>query len=98
MMQPCTDCSERKGTPNSERTPYTQALSIAPSPPGQLLATVTVNQKDGEYDIVLLSTEDGRTKLETTARLGYERATTAGAMDPGLFMILLPASRKMTPA
>ena len=36
----------------------------------------------------LLSTEDGRTKLETTARLGYERATTAGAMPIALSPVL----------
>jgi hypothetical protein len=45
--------------PNQEKTHYTQALSIAPSPSGDLIAVVTINRKDGEADIVLLSSKDG---------------------------------------
>jgi hypothetical protein len=45
--------------PNQEKTHYTQALSIAPSPSGDLIATVTGNRKDGELDIVLISSKDG---------------------------------------
>jgi WD40-like Beta Propeller Repeat len=45
--------------PNQEKTHYTQALSIAPSPSGDLVATATGNRKDGELDIVLLSSKDG---------------------------------------
>jgi hypothetical protein len=45
--------------PNAERTPFTQAFSIAPSPSGDLLAVMTINRKDGELDIVLLSAKDG---------------------------------------
>ena len=46
-------------SPNAERTRYTQALSIAPSPSGDLLAIVTLNRKDREIDIVLASSKDG---------------------------------------
>jgi WD40-like Beta Propeller Repeat len=45
--------------PDQEKTHYTQALSIAPSPSGDLIATATGNRKDGELDIVLLSSKDG---------------------------------------
>ena len=45
--------------PNAEKTKYSQAFSIAPSPSGDLLATVTLNRKDREVDIVLLSAKDG---------------------------------------
>jgi hypothetical protein len=45
--------------PNQEKTHYAESLSIAPSPSGDLIATVTVNRKDGELDIVLLSSKDG---------------------------------------
>jgi hypothetical protein len=45
--------------PNQEKTHYAEALSIAPSPSGDLIATATVNRKDGELDIVLLSSKDG---------------------------------------
>jgi len=46
-------------SPNPEKTHYTQAFSIAPSPSGDLLAAMTVNRKDGELDVVLISTKDG---------------------------------------
>jgi hypothetical protein len=45
--------------PNKEKTDFAEALSIAPSPSGDLLAAVTINRKDREIDIVLLSTKDG---------------------------------------
>jgi len=45
--------------PNREKTNFAEALSIAPSPSGDLIAAVTVNRKDREYDIVLLSAKDG---------------------------------------
>jgi hypothetical protein len=45
--------------PKREETDFTQALSIAPSPSGDLIAVVTVNLKDRELDIVLISSKDG---------------------------------------
>src|SRR6185436_12122336 len=45
--------------PNQEKTVFAQALSIAPSPSGDLIAAVTVNRKDQELDIVLISSKDG---------------------------------------
>jgi hypothetical protein len=45
--------------PNKEKTHFAEALSIAPSPSGDLIAAVTVNRKDREYDIVLISSKDG---------------------------------------
>ena len=46
-------------SPNKEKTNYAEALSIAASPSGDLIAAVTVNRKDQELDIVLLSSKDG---------------------------------------
>src|SRR3954447_9770659 len=46
-------------SPNKEKTVFAQALSIAPSPSGDLIAAVTVNRKDQELDIVLISSKDG---------------------------------------
>jgi hypothetical protein len=46
-------------SPNKEKTHFAEALSIAPSPSGDLIAAVTVNRKDREYDIVLISSKDG---------------------------------------
>jgi hypothetical protein len=57
--------------PNQEKTQYSQALSIAPSPSGDLLAVVTINRKDGEADIVLLSAKDGSMVRNLTA--GFDK-------------------------
>src|SRR5712691_182296 len=46
-------------SPNKEKTHYAEALSIAPSPSGDLIAVVTANRKDQELDIVLISSKDG---------------------------------------
>ncbi len=46
-------------SPNKEKTKFAEALSIAPSPSGDLLGAVTINRKDQEIDIVLLSAKDG---------------------------------------
>ena len=45
--------------PNKEKTEFAEALSIAPSPSGDLIAAVTLNRNDREIDIVLLSSKDG---------------------------------------
>jgi hypothetical protein len=46
-------------SPNKEKTNFSQALSIAPSPSGDLIAVVTANRKDQELDIILVSSKDG---------------------------------------
>ena len=46
-------------SPNKEKTNYAEALSIAPSPSGDLIAVITVNRKDQELDIILVSSKDG---------------------------------------
>jgi hypothetical protein len=46
-------------SPNKEKTHFAEALSIAPSPSGDLIAALTINRKDREIDIVLLSSKDG---------------------------------------
>jgi WD40-like Beta Propeller Repeat len=46
-------------SPNKEKTHYAEALSIAPSPSGDLIAVVTANRKDRELDIILVSSKDG---------------------------------------
>ena len=45
--------------PNQEKTHFAEAFSIAPSPSGDLIAAMTINQKDREIDIVLISAKDG---------------------------------------
>ena len=46
-------------SPNKEKTHFAEAFSIAPSPSGDLIAAMTINQKDREIDIVLVSAKDG---------------------------------------
>ncbi len=45
--------------PDPEKTQFAQALSVAPSPSGDLISVVTINRKDGEADIILISSKDG---------------------------------------
>ena len=61
----------RNLAPNAEKTPFAQALSIAPSPSGELIAAVTGNRKDGEVDIVLLSARDGSVVRNLTS--GFDK-------------------------
>lgn len=50
----------RNLAPNPEKTRYSNALTAEPSPSGDLIAIVTGNRKDQEYDIVLISSKDGQ--------------------------------------
>jgi hypothetical protein len=57
--------------PNPEKTHFTQAMSIAPSPSGDLLAVITGNRKDFEYDVVLVSAKDGAVVANLTS--GFDK-------------------------
>jgi hypothetical protein len=57
--------------PSKEKTNFAQALSIAPSPSGDLIAAVTANRKDQELDIVLLSSKDGSVVRNLTS--GFDK-------------------------
>ena len=69
--------------PRSAASRYAGILSVEASPSGDLLAAVTANLKDQEYDIVLLSTRDGEIIRNLTAgfahKRGYEYITGPGA-------------------
>ncbi len=58
-------------SPNQEKTKFAEALSIAPSPSGDLIAVVTINRKDQEIDIVLVSSKDGSIVRNLTA--GFDK-------------------------
>ena len=58
-------------SPNPEKTHFTEALSISPSPSGDLLAVQTINRKDGESDIILVSAKDGSLVRNLTA--GFDK-------------------------
>jgi Tol biopolymer transport system component len=49
----------RNLAPNPEKSSFSSALTAEPSPSGDLLAVVTGNRSDREYDIVLVSARDG---------------------------------------
>src|SRR6478672_5999158 len=49
----------RNLAPDHEKSAFSNALTVEPSPSGDLLAVVTANSKDREYDIVLVSAHDG---------------------------------------
>ena len=46
-------------SPDIRKGPYTQAYGFTPSPSGQIAAIITVNTKESEADVVLISTRDG---------------------------------------
>ncbi len=62
--------------PDPLETKYTAVASIEPSPSGDLMAGFALNRKDGELDIVLMSTEDGQVVSNLTEGfnqdLGFE--------------------------
>jgi hypothetical protein len=68
--------------PKREKTPYVAVVSIEPSPSGDLLAVGAFNRKEGELDIVLLSTKDGKVIRNLTSGFnkdkGYEYIVTPG--------------------
>ena len=70
--------------PNPEKTKFTNALSVEPSPSGDLLAVMTGNRSDREYDIVLLSAKDGSVIRNLTK--GFDK-------DKGFEFITLPGGR-----
>ena len=49
----------RNLAPDPEETRFNEAVSIEPSPSGDLIAMVTGNRRDRELDIVLVSSKDG---------------------------------------
>ena len=49
----------RNLAPDPQRTKYPAVYSIEPSPSGELIAAMASNRKDGELDILLISSEDG---------------------------------------
>ena len=70
--------------PNPEKTKFSNALSVEPSPSGDLLAVMTGNRNDREYDIVLLSARDGSVIRNLTK--GFDK-------DKGFEFITLPGGR-----
>jgi hypothetical protein len=63
----------RNLAPNRERTRFSNALSVEPSPVGELLAVVTGNSRDQEADIVLVSSRDGSIIRNLTSGFDQDR-------------------------
>ncbi|MBI4476338.1 MAG: PD40 domain-containing protein, partial [Acidobacteria bacterium] len=72
----------RNLAPNPEKTRYAAVLSVEPSPSGDLIAAVTVNRRDQELDIILLSSKDGAVVNNLTSGfdkdMGFEYLTYPG--------------------
>lgn len=60
-------------SPNPDDTHYTDAISIEPSPSGDLLAVVTGNRRDQEIDIILVSSKDGEVVRNLTPGFDMDR-------------------------
>lgn len=72
----------RSLAPDPERTPFRGVYSVEPSPSGDLLAVFTLNRRDREGDIVLVSARDGSVIRNLTAGFdkdfGWEYIVTPG--------------------
>ncbi|HXE81321.1 MAG TPA: hypothetical protein VNK41_11250, partial [Vicinamibacterales bacterium] len=73
--------------PNPEKSRFANVYSIEASPSGDLIAGVTVNRRDGELDIVLLSAKDGSVIRNLTK--GFDK-------DRGFEYISYPGGRANT--
>jgi hypothetical protein len=75
--------------PNPEKTRFSNALSVEPSPSGDLVAAMSGNNRDRELDIVLLSAKDGSVVRNLTSgfdqSLGFESIPT-----PGMRFVTVP--------
>jgi WD40 repeat protein len=70
--------------PDPEKTRFSSALSAEPSPSGDLVAIVTGNRRDQEYDIVLVSSKDGQVVRNLTP--GFDK-------DMGFQYLSIPGTR-----
>jgi hypothetical protein len=68
--------------PDPRKGKYSNVLSIEPSPSGDLIAGMTGNGRDREYDIVLISAKDGSIIRNLTSgfdqSMGFEYLATPG--------------------
>ena len=73
----------RNYAPRPEKGSFQGALSLEPSPTGDLLATATVNRSEREVDIVLLSAKDGKVIRDLTPgfdqNMGFDYVVTPGS-------------------
>ncbi|HVZ23190.1 MAG TPA: hypothetical protein VG871_19085, partial [Vicinamibacterales bacterium] len=74
----------RNLAPDKEKTRFADALTVEPSPSGDLLATVTGNSRDGEADIILVSANDGSVIRDLTP--GFDQ-------DMGFDFVVTPGDR-----
>jgi len=72
----------RSLAPDPRKSRFSNVLSIEPSPSGDLIAGMTGNGRDREYDIVLISAKDGEIIRNLTSgfdqSMGFEYVATPG--------------------
>jgi hypothetical protein len=72
----------RNLAPKREKTPFVAVVSIEASPSGDLMAVGAFNRKEGELDMILMSTKDGRVIRNLTSGFnkdkGFEYIRTPG--------------------
>jgi len=74
----------RNLAPDPEKSPFNAAVSIEPSPSGDLIAVATGNRKERELDIVLISAKDGSVIRNLTN--GFDQ-------DKGFEFVVQPGGR-----
>jgi hypothetical protein len=72
----------RNLAPKRKNSDFVGAITVEPSPSGDILATVTLNMKDREVDIVLVSAKDGKVIRNLTSgfdqSMGFDYLATPG--------------------
>lgn len=86
--------------PDPDKQRFASVISIEPSPSGDLVAAVTANRSDREYDIVLISTKDGQIIRNLTNGFDQSRgweyiSTPGGRWNSVPFMSWSPAGDRL---
>jgi hypothetical protein len=82
----------RNLAPDNEKTKFSNAISVEPSPSGDLLAVVTGNRRDQEADIILVSSKDGSVIRNLTTASIRTRASSSSSC-PACGSIACPGCR-----
>jgi hypothetical protein len=86
-------------SPDPEKSSYTGAISIEPSPSGDLIAIATGNRRDQELDIVLISAKDGSVVRNLTPGFdmdrGFEYLTTPSLFNMVAWMSWSPVGDRI---
>ena len=77
-------------SPSEERTPFVSVQTIEPAPSGDMMAVVVGNSRDLEFDVVIISAQDGEIISNLTNGFDQDRGFEYISMAGGLRGNLVP--------